>query len=160
MSGIDFISFRLANAYGPRNLSGPLPTFYHRLTNGLKCFVMNTRRDFIYVQDLIDLVLMALNGKGTRGYYHASSGSDYAIKELFDETVRALEMALDEDVQVRERNPDDAYTILLDPTKTQQDFRWKPTTTLKEGIEKAIEYYREFGISQTYTHLKEVEGKK
>lgn len=160
LSGIDFISFRLANAYGPRNLSGPLPTFYHRLTNGMKCFVMNTRRDFIYVLDLIDLVLMALNGKGTKGYYHASSGSDYAIKELFDETVGALEISLDEEVQVRERNPDDAYTILLDPAKTIQDFGWEPGTPLKEGVKKAIEYYRDFGITHTFTHLKGVHDKK
>jgi UDP-glucose 4-epimerase len=159
LSGIDFISFRLANAYGPRNLSGPLPTFYHRLTNGLKCFVMNTRRDFIYVQDLVDLVLMALDGKGAKGYYHASSGSDYAIKELFDETVRALGITLKEEVQVRERNPDDAYTILLDPTKTVQDFGWKPGTGLKEGVTKAIEYYEKYGITQTYTHLKGVHDK-
>ena len=69
LSGIDFVSFRLANAYGPRNLSGPLPTFYHRLTNDLKCFVMDTRRDFMYVQDLIDVAMMAVDGKGERGYY-------------------------------------------------------------------------------------------
>jgi UDP-glucose 4-epimerase len=160
LSGIDFISFRLANAYGPRNLSGPLPTFDHRLTNGLKCFVMNTRRDFIYVHDLIDLVLMALDGKGNKGYYHASSGSDYAIKELFDETVGALGITLQEDVQVRERNPDDAYTILLDPAKTVRDFAWKPGTGLKDGVTKAIDYYKEYGISQTYTHLKGVHDKK
>jgi UDP-glucose 4-epimerase len=160
LSGIDFISFRLANAYGPRNLSGPLPTFYHRLTNDLKCFVMNTRRDFIYVEDLVDLVLMALDRKGAKGYYHASSGSDYAIKELFDETVRALGITLKEEVQVRERNPDDAYTILLDPTKTVQDFGWKPGTGLKEGVTRAIEYYEKYGITQTYTHLKGVHDKK
>lgn len=160
LSGIDFISFRLANAYGPRNLSGPLPTFYHRLTNGMKCFVMNTRRDFIYVQDLIDLVVMALKGKGTKGYYHASSGSDYAIKELFDQTVRSLKSPLDEEVQVRERNPDDAYTILLDPTKTVQDFGWRPGTQLRDGVQKAIEYYRSFGITETYTHLKGIEEER
>ena len=37
LSGLDFVSFRLANAYGPRNISGPLPTFYHRLTEGKPC---------------------------------------------------------------------------------------------------------------------------
>ena len=160
LSGIDFISFRLANAYGPRNLSGPLPTFYHRLTNGLKCFVMNTRRDFIYVQDLIGLVLMALDGQGEKGYYHASSGSDFAIKELFDQTVGALGITPNEEVQVRERNPDDAYTILLDPAKTIRDFGWKPDTPLKEGVKKAIEYYKDYGITQTYTHLKGLHDKK
>ena len=37
LSGLDWQSFRLANAYGPRNLSGPLPTFYSRLTSGKRC---------------------------------------------------------------------------------------------------------------------------
>jgi UDP-glucose 4-epimerase len=160
LSGIEFISFRLANAYGPRNLSGPLPTFYHRLTNDLKCFVMDTRRDFIYVDDLVDLVVMALDGKGETGYYHASSGSDFAIKELFDNTLKALSITLDEEIEVRERNPDDTYTILLDPAKTIRDFGWKPTTPLEKGIESAIDWYQKFGISQTYTHLKNIDMDK
>ena len=67
MSGLDYISFRLANAYGPRNLSGPLPTFYHRLTTNKPCYVMDTRRDFIFVDDLIAVVLMALMGEAGKG---------------------------------------------------------------------------------------------
>ena len=149
----NFVSFRLANAYGPRNVSGPLPTFFQRLTAGKPCFVMDTRRDFIYVDDLIDVVMLALEGKG-RGKYHVSSGSDFSIKELFDATVKALDIQLDEDVEVRPRGEDDAYTILLDPSRTNQDFGWKISTPLEEGVAKAIEYYRERGIEETYTHLK------
>jgi len=157
LSGLDFISFRLANAYGPRNMSGPLPTFYHRLTSGKKCFVMNTRRDFIFVADLVDVVVKAVDGMGSRGYYHISSGSDYAIKDLYDATIEALGIAEEEDVEVRERNPDDVFSILLDPSKTNQDFSWKITTPLMDGVARAIEYYKEFGISETYTHLKVTE---
>jgi UDP-glucose 4-epimerase len=154
LSGLDFISFRLANAYGPRNLSGPLPTFYYRLTNGKKCFVMNTRRDFIYVHDLVDVVVKALDGMGEKGYYHISSGSDYAIKELYDATIEALGNTESEEVEVRERNPDDVFSILLDPSKTNQHFEWKASTPLMDGVAHAIEYYKKFGISETYTHLK------
>ena len=64
LSGLDWISFRLANAYGPRNLSGPLPTFYQRLTSGRGVFVMDTRRDFIFVDDLVDCVMRAVDGSG------------------------------------------------------------------------------------------------
>src|SRR5215218_4555710 len=111
LSGLDFVSLRLANAYGPRNISGPLPTFFHRLSEGKPCFVMETRRDFIYVDDLIDVVEAAIvEGKGS-GYYHASSGSDFSIKELFDATVAALDIELDEEVEVRPRAEDDAFTI-------------------------------------------------
>jgi UDP-glucose 4-epimerase len=154
MSGIEYITFRLANAYGPRNISGPLPTFYSRLTGGKACFVMDTRRDFIYVQDLIDVVVLALDGKGAKGAYHVSSGADFSIKELFDATLKALNMKLDKEVEVRPRNPDDAYTILLDPSKTNGDFGWKITTSLEAGVKAAIEYYKKFGVTQTFTHLK------
>ena len=158
LSGLPHISFRLANAYGPRNLSGPLPTFYQRLTAGKPCFVMDTRRDFIYVDDLVEVVTHAVDGRGQTGAYHISSGSDYAIKELFDATVKALGVELESEVEVRERNPDDVYTILLDPSKTEEDFDWTVQTPLEKGVERAIRYYQERGIDQTYTHLKPVKA--
>lgn len=156
LSKLDYISFRLANAYGPRNLSGPLPTFYQRLTSGKPCFVMDTRRDFIYVSDLVDVISMAVEGRGRRGPYHVSSGSDYSIKQLFDSTVKALGITLDKDVEVRPRNPDDVATILLDPSKTEEDFDWRISTPLEVGVAATIDYYRTHGIDQTYTHLKQV----
>ena len=160
LSGLDYISFRLANAYGPRNLSGPLPTFYHRLTNDKPCFVMNTRRDFIFINDLVDVVMKAIDGQGESGVYHISSGSDYSIKELFDATVKALGITLEDEVEVRERNPDDVFTILLDPSKTNADFKWEISTPLETGVDAAIAWYREFGITQTFTHLKAMDAGK
>lgn len=152
LSGLDYVTFRLANAYGPRNLSGPLPTFYTRLTNGKPCFVMETRRDFIFIDDLVDCVIPAVDGTG-HGAYHISSGSDYSIKELFDETVRALRINLEQEVEVRPRHPDDAFTILLDPSRTRGDFEWQVSTPLADGVATAVDYYREYGIEQTFTHL-------
>ena len=160
LGGLDYISFRLANAYGPRNLSGPLPTFYQRLTSGKPCFVMDTRRDFIYIDDLLKCVVKAIDGAGQKGAYHISSGGDFAIKDLFDETVNALGIKLDKQVEVRPRLIDDAFTILLDPSKTNRDFNWKTTTPLSAGVRKAIDYYRTSGISQTFTHLKQVDAKE
>ncbi len=159
LSGLDFLSFRLANAYGPRNLSGPLPTFYQRLTTNKPCFVMDTRRDFIYVKDLTAVVIKALNGKGSRGYYHISTGSDYSIKQLFDAALKALEMKLEKEVEVRPRGTDDVFTILIDPSKTIRDFDWKADTPLETGIKAAIEWYKVNGITQTFTHLKNISEK-
>jgi UDP-glucose 4-epimerase len=153
LSGLEYVSFRLANAYGPRNLSGPLPTFYQRLTTNKPCFVMDTRRDFIFVSDMVDIIEKAIDGKGARGPYHISTGKDFSIKELFDATIEALGISLEKPVEVRPRGADDVYTILLDPEKTLRDFGTIPDFPLKEGIARTIEYYRKFGITQTYTHL-------
>jgi len=40
LSGIDFVTFRLANVVGPRNVAGPLPIFYQRLKKGQKCIII------------------------------------------------------------------------------------------------------------------------
>ncbi|HEY3613653.1 MAG TPA: NAD-dependent epimerase/dehydratase family protein [Gaiellales bacterium] len=153
LGSVPSVSFRLANVYGPRNLSGPLPTFFHRLTNDKPCFVMDTRRDFVFVDDLVDLLMIALSGTGEPGAYHASSGSDFSIQELYDATIAALGLPA-HDVEVRERGEDDAFSILLDPAKTIETFGWTTSTPLVDGVAKAIAWYREYGVEQTFTHLK------
>ena len=157
LSGLDWISFRLANVYGPRNLSGPLPTFFQRLSDGKSVFVMDTRRDFVFVDDLADVAMKAIEGAGESGLYHVSSGSDVSIKELFDATLDAMGVKLEEEVEVRPRNPDDAPSILLDPSKTERDFAWAAGTPLADGVAKAVAYYKQYGVAETFTHLKHAE---
>lgn len=153
LSGIPFVSFRLANAYGPRNLSGPLPTFFHRIQNNQPVSINDTRRDFIYIDDLCKVVIKAINGEGGLGYYHVSSGTDYAIRDLFEAVEKALGIKYDK-VEYKERTPDDVYTILIDPSRTEKDFNWKITTKLEDGIKDAIEWYKNNEIKETFTHLK------
>jgi UDP-glucose 4-epimerase len=49
--------------------------------------------------------------------------------------------------------------MLLDPSRTIEDFGWKPTTTMEEGIPKTIEWYENNEVGPTYTHLKSEELK-
>ena len=151
---LDYISFRLANIYGPRNISGAVPSLYRRLADDKPCFVVDTRRDFIFIDDLVRLVLMAVDGKGSKGVYHIASGRDYAIKDLYDALVKALGITVKHEVDVRPRGKDDAYTILLEPSKTNKDFDWKPVTPLETGVRAAVEYYKKYGLKETYTHIK------
>lgn len=154
LSGLDYVIFRLANAYGPRNISGPLPTFYKRLTAQQACFVMDTRRDFVYVDDMVDCIMKSIDGQG-KGTYHLSSGRDFSIQELFEETLDAMKLKIK--IDVRPRQADDVFSILLDPSKTSTDFGWQVSTPLKEGVRRTIEYYNTYGIEETFTHLKQAE---
>lgn len=45
LSGVPLTVFRLANMYGPRNLSGPIPTFYRRITAGATIFAPRATPD-------------------------------------------------------------------------------------------------------------------
>lgn len=153
ISGLNFVTFRLANVIGPRNVSGPLPIFFQRLKSGKKCFVTKARRDFVYVMDLAKNVLKACDGVGN-GAYHFSSGTDVPIKELYDAVVLAMKISPYPEPEIKDLALDDAPSILLDPTRTFQDFGKIEFTPLKETVASAIEYYKKHGTLGEYTHLK------
>lgn len=153
ISGLNFVTFRLANVVGPRNVSGPLPIFYQRLSEGKRCFVTSARRDFVFVKDLARAVLQACDGTG-QGTYHFSSGTDVAIKDLYDAVVEAMQLAEYPEPEVRDIGPDEAPSILLDPTRTFEDFGAIEFTPMKETVRAAVEYFQKFGVYGGFTHLK------
>jgi len=153
ISGLDFVTFRLANVIGPRNVSGPLPIFFQRLKDGKKCFVTKARRDFVFVMDLAKNVVKACDGVGN-GAYHFSSGTDIAIKELYDAVVEAMNITPYPDAEIKDLGPDDAPSILLDPSRTFRDFGKIEFTSLKQTVKAAIDYFMVHGTLGEYTHLK------
>jgi len=152
-SGVDWLTFRLANAVGPRNVSGPLPIFFERLSQGKRCFVTEARRDFVFVEDLARIALRAADGTGS-GTYHFSSGRDVAIRELYDSVVRAMQLNDYPEPEIRPLGADEAPTILLDPTRTFRDFGELRFTPLDEIVAKTVAYYKEHGVQGGYTHLR------
>ena len=56
------------------------------------------------------------------GTYHFSSGKDVAIKELYDAVVRAMKLNDYPEPEMKPLGPDDAPSILLDPSRTFGDF--------------------------------------
>jgi UDP-glucose 4-epimerase len=153
LSGLDYVTFRLANVVGPRNVSGPLPIFFQRLSEGKKCFVTPARRDFVFVGDLVKAVMRAVDGTGS-GAYHFSSGGDVAIIDLYKEVVKAMGISEFPEPELRELSPDDAPSILLDPSRTFADFGKIEFTPLETTVWNAVKYYQEFGVTGGYTHLK------
>jgi UDP-glucose 4-epimerase len=157
-SGVDWITFRLANIVGPRNVSGPLPIFFDRLLQGKRCFVTEARRDFVFVRDLARNVVRAVDGTG-HGTYHFSSGRDIAIAELYVEVVRSMKFNATPEPEIRPLGPDDAPTILLDPSRTFEDFGEIEFTPLDKIVNETVTYYREFGVQGGYTHLRAAQAR-
>jgi UDP-glucose 4-epimerase len=105
------------------------------------------------VQDLAKNVVRAADGVG-HGTYHFSSGKDVAIKELYDEVVRAMRLNEYPQPEIRPLGPDDAPSILLDPSRTFKDFGEIRFTPLAEIVDKTVAYYQKHGVQGGYTHLK------
>jgi UDP-glucose 4-epimerase len=75
LSGVDLTVLRLANIYGPRNLSGPIPVFYKRLTSGQPCVVVNTTREMVFIEDLVRAVKQVVTERDQRSL--SESGGCY-----------------------------------------------------------------------------------
>lgn len=147
-SGVPHLIFRLANIYGPRNLSGPVPAFYKRLNAGQPCTVVQTSRDMLYISDLVSCVVHALT-RGSSGTYDVCSGQKTAIAAIYGEVASYFDPA--PMAEFVAPSADDVDTEL---SVERTLANWKPVVPLHEGIEKAIEWYAEHGVGETYTHLK------
>jgi nucleoside-diphosphate-sugar epimerase len=102
---------------------------------------------------LAKVVLKACDGIG-HGAYHFSSGTDVAIQELYDAVVNAMGIPGKPKAEVKELGPDDVASILLDPSKTFQDFGDIQFTPIQQTVSEAIAYYKVHGTLGEYTHLR------
>ena len=153
ISGLDYVTLRLPTVYGPRMAGGPLVIFYKCLSEGLPFRIVDARRDFIYVDDVMDLVTMVLGGTG-HGAYNVGSGGDRAIKDLFDIVRGEMGVEPKGGAEVEPLPDGEPRTLLLDPARMSSDFAWAPSTPLEEGVPRAIRWYRENGvIDAPFTHL-------
>lgn len=150
LSGVEHTIFRLANIYGPRNVSGPIPTFYKRLTAGDPCTVVDTTRDMVYVSDLVDGVMSALS-LDAAGKFDMCSGLHRPIAALFDAV--AAELGGTWIARQVPAGDDDVRQMELDGSRAHDELGWTTTTPLEVGVAAAVAWYAEHGVEQTYTHL-------
>lgn len=150
LSGVPLTVLRLGNIYGPRNLSGPVPVFYKRITTGKPCVVVDTTRDMVFIDDLVRCVQTVVDNRLT-GTFDVCSGYQYPIMDLYQAV--AAELGHEEVPPLIPPDPDDVQgTISLDDALPS--WKWEPRTPLQEGIARTVASYREAPVGDTYTHLR------
>ncbi len=151
-SGLNVVSLRLANICGPRLAIGPIPTFYTRLKDGKNCFCSDSLRDFLDMEDFLDLLDTILHNNFPAGAYNVSTGIGSSIKEVFDEVVAHLNINAPE-VPIVPVGTDDVREVVLDASYTEKIFSWKAKYNFKQTIKRQLEWYDKFGVTDIYSHL-------
>ena len=131
-SNLDYVILRLANVYGPSQWkSGIIPQIIKNKELKIKGDGSQTR-DFIYIDDVIDLSILAMNKNGT---YNVGSDREISLNEVIDiiKNVSGFKIV---PIYTKE---DDISVKALDISKTKKDFNWEPKIDLKEGLSKTIE---------------------
>ncbi len=141
LSGVPLTVFRLAAVYGPRNLSGAIPTFYRQIVQGKPCAVVeDATRDFVFIDDLVETVLDTEED----GVFDIRTGVETPIRHIPALISEMLD--IDPEVNLVPRGADDVQQYEMSGPPT-------PGTPFVVGLAKAVEWYEANGVDNTYTHL-------
>lgn len=162
MSGLPWVSLRLANVYGPRLFTGPQPIFFKKLRAGDACTIVNTRRDFLDLRDFLILMDKVMEVGGPTGAFNVASGKDITIPQLFDFIVKGMGLKAGEYTPpvVQEPAGEDLNSLLLDPSLTTEKFGWTPKISVVDGTQALIEWYKANGVGETFTHFQNTRPSK
>lgn len=151
--GKDYVSLMPTNLYGyfdnfDLNSSHVLPAmlrkFHEAKVNGnsaVKLWGSGTpMREFLFVDDLADAVVFALENKLSRYLYNIGTGRDITIKELA-KTIQSV-VGHEGEIVWDESKPNGTPRKLLDVSK-MKELGWCYSTELTEGIEKTYQWFLE-----------------
>jgi UDP-glucose 4-epimerase len=149
--GVRTTSLRLTNTYGPgMRVKDARQTFLgiwiRRLLEGAPIEVWGGTqlRDFSYVDDAVEAMLLAATSDGAKGEIYNVGGGP--VVSLSDLAALLVEVAGEGEVVHREfpaeRQVIDIGDYYADTTKIEQALGWQPRVELREGLARTLGYYR------------------
>jgi UDP-glucose 4-epimerase len=146
MSGIQYVSLRYSNVYGPRQdpegEAGVVAIFSRKMLAGEQPVIYGNgrqTRDFIFVEDVVDANL-AVMGQDILGIYNVGTGVETPINALFRAFVELTGSACKE-IHGPARKGEQARSV-IDGSRLKQDTGWEPKTALRDGLARTVEYFR------------------
>jgi GDP-L-fucose synthase len=98
-------------------------------------------RDFLFIDDLISFVQIALNKqKNFFELVNVSSGKSITIRSLVNKIIKISGKKIFVDYNLKK--PTIKTDISLSSKKAFKIFKWKPTTSIDKGIKKTIDWYQ------------------
>lgn len=144
---LPIIIVRANNAYGSRQfVEKVIPKFITALLNNQKCTLHgngNTKRNFIYVEDMCRCILKVIENGDISQVYNIGTNHEYSVKQIADMLIYKI--------RGNHVNPRDYYEYIEDRYYNDFMYRidfskveklgWKSIVGFEEGLEKTLEYY-------------------
>lgn len=147
--GLDYVSFRYGNVYGPRQNphgeAGVVAIFANKMLNGGKAVINGDgliTRDYIYIDDVVNANRLALNSDVT-GVFNITTGVETDVNTIFKTLKNVTNSNIEEFHGPAEAGEQRRSVCSYEKFKTLHG--WEPKINFDEGIKLTVNYFKSFG---------------
>jgi len=146
ISGLNYIIFRFANVFGPRQNSkgeaGVIAIFTDNMVNDKEITIHgsgNQIRDFIFVKDVASALFKAIVSDVINETINISSNTETSINTLYEE-LKKISKYSKLAIYTTSRNGDIEKSI-LDNRKANKLLGWQNQTSFVEALQKTVNFF-------------------
>jgi UDP-glucose 4-epimerase len=147
--GIETVALRFGNCYGPlsSHKSSVVAKFVREALAGEVWEIYgdgNQTRDFIYVEDIVEAILLAASIEGVGGeVFQIASNAETTLSDLAGRLADVLKSHNIRPPTIRYTKPrtGDVTRNYSDTTKVRQRLGWKPSMSLDEGLNRTVRWF-------------------
>ncbi len=143
MHGYRHVILRFFNVYGPKQskaYAGVVIEFIKRVSKGEPPIIFGDgeqTRDFVYVSDAVDAIMLAIRNENAKGVYNIGSGTATTINNLAKLVLKLMGKENLKPIYTSPR-PGDIKHSVADITKAMKELGYRPNTKLENGLKQLI----------------------
>jgi UDP-glucose 4-epimerase len=144
--GMLAVSLRFSNVYGPAsvNKNNAIPNFIKASLQQESIHIYGDgqqTRDFIYVDDLCNAIVMAVQAEDVAGeVFQLATGRETSVMELV-ELIGGV-IGFSPEVSFEPRRAGEVYKSRVDISKVRRKLGFEPRVSLEEGLDRTVAWYR------------------
>ncbi|MGE3154757.1 MAG: SDR family oxidoreductase [Nitrospiraceae bacterium] len=145
VSGIQTVSLRFANVYGPRQdpegEAGVVAIFIQKMLTGEQPVINGNgrqTRDFVFVEDVVEANLLVMS-QGIDGVFNVGTSSETPVNELFA-VLKELTKSDCKEVHGPAKKGEQLRST-IDATKLRHQLGWEAKVGLTDGLRKTVEFF-------------------
>ncbi|MEX5213283.1 MAG: SDR family oxidoreductase [Nitrospiraceae bacterium] len=145
VSGIQTVSLRFANVYGPRQdpegEAGVVAIFIQKMLTGEQPVINGNgrqTRDFVFVEDVVEANLLVMS-QGIDGVFNVGTSSETPVNELFA-ILKELTKSDCKEVHGPAKKGEQLRST-IDATKLRHQLGWEAKVGLTDGLRKTVEFF-------------------
>lgn len=102
---------------------------------------LGPRRDYVYVDDLVEALLLTMGQPHPQGVYNIGSGESFSVQQVIDAVQRAAGTRKNVSCAQVTR-PFEIDDVVADISRARKHLGWQPRHTFSEGIGKMVDAAR------------------